>query len=98
MAPSFLSNGARDGNAVTYFEIRYHLNAPLPVKLPLTIIHRPDENNLVFRGPKEEASSVLLKGFLVLCLSEPLRIQGLRLRFTGEKRIGYDPGFDALLT
>lgn len=68
------------------------------MKSPLTVDHRPDENNLVFRGPKEEASSVLLKGFLVLCLSEPLRIQGLRLRFTGEKRVGYDPGLEDLLS
>ncbi|KAL9128525.1 MAG: hypothetical protein Q9217_002821 [Psora testacea] len=50
---------------------------------------RLDESNLVLRGSEDEASSVLLKGTLVLCLSEPLRVQGIRLRFTGEKRVGW---------
>ncbi|KAL6714581.1 hypothetical protein ACLMJK_008006 [Lecanora helva] len=50
---------------------------------------RLDESNLILRGNADEASSVLLKGTLVLCLSEPLRTQGIRLRFTGEKRIGW---------
>ncbi|KAL9631227.1 MAG: hypothetical protein Q9164_006002 [Protoblastenia rupestris] len=50
---------------------------------------RLDESNLTLRGTEGEASSAILKGTLVLCLSEPLRVQGIRLRFTGEKRVGY---------
>ncbi|MCJ1452310.1 hypothetical protein MMC28_002652 [Mycoblastus sanguinarius] len=50
---------------------------------------RLDKSNLILRGTEYEASSVVLKGTLVLCLSEPLRIQGIRLRFTGEKRLGW---------
>lgn len=49
---------------------------------------RLDQSNIILRGNCEEAASALLKGTLVLCLSEPLRIQAVRLRFTGEKRIG----------
>ena len=89
MGPGFLSNSARDANAITYFEIRCVTTATRS-ELTTDLMPRPDESNLVFRGAKEEASSVLLKGTLVLCLSEPLRIQGLRLRLTGEKRLGYD--------
>ncbi|KAL8941322.1 MAG: hypothetical protein Q9216_002307 [Gyalolechia sp. 2 TL-2023] len=48
-----------------------------------------DQSTLVLRGSEDEASSVLLKGTLVLCLSEPLRVQSIRLRFTGEKQIGW---------
>ena len=60
------------------------------VSMTLTglISSRLAESNLILRGNADEASSVLLKGTLVLCLSEPLRIQGIRLRFTGEKRLG----------
>ncbi|KAL9099841.1 MAG: hypothetical protein Q9163_004717 [Psora crenata] len=50
---------------------------------------RLDESNIVLRGSENEASSALLKGTLVLCLSESLRVQGIRLRFTGEKRVGW---------
>lgn len=54
----------------------------------LTVLNRLEESNLILRGTADEASSVVLKGTLVLCLSEPLKIQGIRLRFTGEKRLG----------
>ncbi|KAI4222276.1 MAG: hypothetical protein L6R36_006275 [Xanthoria steineri] len=49
---------------------------------------RLDQSTLVLRGNEEEASSVLLKGTLVLCLAEPLKVQNVRLRFTGERRVG----------
>ena len=49
---------------------------------------RLEESNLILRGTEDEASSVVLKGTLVLCLSEPMRIQGIRLRFTGERKLG----------
>ncbi|KAL8896921.1 MAG: hypothetical protein Q9192_002831 [Flavoplaca navasiana] len=45
-----------------------------------------DQSTLVLRGIAEEASSVLLKGTLVLCLVEPLKVHNIRLRFTGERR------------
>lgn len=54
---------------------------------------RLDQNNLIFRGGGDEASSTLLRGSLVLCLSDSLRLQCLRMRFTGEKRIAWtQPG------
>ncbi|KAL8981611.1 MAG: hypothetical protein Q9205_003651 [Flavoplaca limonia] len=48
---------------------------------------RLDQNTLVLRGIAEEASSVLLKGTLVLCLAEPLKVHNIRLRFIGERRV-----------
>lgn len=50
---------------------------------------RLNQSNLILRGTEYEASSVVLKGTLVLCLSEPIRIQGIKLRFTGERRLGW---------
>ena len=50
---------------------------------------RLDESNIILRGSEEEAPSAILKGTLVLCLSEPLQIRGIRMRFTGEKRLAY---------
>ena len=46
-----------------------------------------DRSTLVLRGNAEEASSVLLKGTLVLCLVEPLKVQNVRLRFRGERKV-----------
>ena len=72
------------------FEIRYKylvLDNNYP-ELILAILARLDQSNLILRGSPEEAIGVVLKGRLVLCLSEPLRIQGIRLRFTGERRLG----------
>ena len=56
---------------------------------------RLEESNLILRGTEDEASSVVLKGTLVLCLSEPMRIQGIRLRFTGERKLGSVESIDA---
>lgn len=56
--------------------------------LTMSINCRLEASNLILRGTPDEASSVVLKGTLVLCLSEPLKIQGIKLRFTGEKRLG----------
>jgi hypothetical protein len=55
---------------------------------------RLEASNLILRGTPDEASSVVLKGTLVLCLAEPLRIQGIRLRFTGEKRLRSVKAYD----
>jgi len=63
----------------------YHKHGPPLILLPRS---RLDESNLILRGTENEASSVILKGTLVLCLSEPLRIHGIRLRFTGERKLG----------
>lgn len=88
MAPNLFNNSNRESSAVKYFEIRYW-NLLQETNPSLNQTYRLDESHLTLRGSEDEASSVLLKGTLVLCLSEPLRIQGVRLRFTGEKRIGY---------
>lgn len=60
----------------------------LTLLLTLTAQLRLNESNLILRGSEDEASSVVLKGTLVLCLSESIRVQGIRLRFTGERRLG----------
>ena len=49
---------------------------------------RLNQSNLILRGTEHEASSVVLKGTLVFCLSEPIRIHNIRLRFTGQRRLG----------
>ena len=58
---------------------------PLLILIPES---RLNESNLILRGTEYEASSVVLKGTLVLCLSESIRTQGIKLRFTGERRLG----------
>ena len=93
MAPSIFGGGnSRETCSVKYFEIRYTLielrweyyhSCPNYFKSP-----RLEESNLILRGTEDEASSIVLKGTLVLCLSEPMRIQGIRLRFTGERKLG----------
>lgn len=50
---------------------------------------RLDEHPLILRGAANTASGILLKGTVVLCLSEQLRIQGIRLRFTGDRRFDF---------
>ncbi|KAL8693074.1 MAG: hypothetical protein Q9218_002038 [Villophora microphyllina] len=53
---------------------------------------RLQQSTLVLRGNAEEASSVHLQGTLVLFLTEPLKVQSLRLRLTGEKRVSWGAG------
>ncbi|KAJ5081647.1 hypothetical protein NUU61_009911 [Penicillium alfredii] len=48
---------------------------------------RLNDDYIVFRGSEHEAASALLKGTLVLCLSEPLAIKHLRLELTGMSRV-----------
>ncbi|KAL8872247.1 MAG: hypothetical protein Q9174_002094 [Haloplaca sp. 1 TL-2023] len=48
-----------------------------------------DQNPLVLWGGRDEAPGALLKGTLVLCLADSLKVQSLRLRFTGEKRVSW---------
>lgn len=67
-----------------YDSHQYSIQGPL---LTIPLASRLDQNNLIFRGGGDEASSTLLRGSLVLCLSDSLRLQCLRMRFTGEKRI-----------
>jgi hypothetical protein len=48
---------------------------------------RLDDDYIIFRGSEHEASSAHLRGKLILCLSEPLRVQGITLRLTGVSKI-----------
>lgn len=52
-------------------------------------MYRVEDSNIILRGTEQEAPSAILKGTLVLCLSEPLAVKGIRLRFTGERRLAY---------
>lgn len=42
---------------------------------------------LVFRGNQHESAGQLLKGYVVLCLSHPLKLDELHLRLTGTLRL-----------
>ncbi|KAL8729038.1 MAG: hypothetical protein Q9181_005138 [Wetmoreana brouardii] len=42
---------------------------------------RLDQSTIILRGNEVEASSVVLKGTLVLCLAEPLKVQSVRVAF-----------------
>ncbi|EEH45027.2 uncharacterized protein PADG_08669 [Paracoccidioides brasiliensis Pb18] len=48
---------------------------------------RLEDDYIVFRGNEHEAASTLLKGKVILCLSEPLHIKFLRLNLTGKSRV-----------
>lgn len=50
---------------------------------------RLNDDYIVFRGSEHEAAGALLKGTLVLCLSEPLAIKHIRLELTGMSRVWY---------
>jgi hypothetical protein len=95
MALGFLS-GAGSANNAALFEIRYVRNARLsrgrysavPDRwLTVSSPSRLDSNALVFRGQGDEATGALLKGTLVLCLSQPLKFSNIHMRFTGETKL-----------
>ena len=97
MALSFLTSSG-NASSVKYFEIRYTA-IPFPASsfqivksiwlvTNLSRLCRLEESNLILRGNGDEASSALLRGMLVLCLSEPLKVQDIHMRLRGESRIG----------
>jgi hypothetical protein len=51
-----------------------------------------DDEFIVFRGNEHEASGQLLKGVVVLCLKEPLKVEDVHLRLTGHCRIAWLDG------
>ncbi|KAI1275494.1 arrestin [Xylaria sp. FL0933] len=53
---------------------------------------RLDNEFVVFRGSEHEASGQLLKGVVVLCLKEPLKVEDVHLRLTGQCRIAWLDG------
>ncbi|KAF2964869.1 hypothetical protein GQX73_g8694 [Xylaria multiplex] len=53
---------------------------------------RLDNEFIVFRGNDHEASGQLLKGVVVLCLRESLRVEDVHLRLTGHCRIAWLDG------
>ena len=83
--PSIFSSGHKETTSVKHFDIRYagsfwcEKHAVNKIRL--------EDSNIIFRGSETEAPSAVLKGSVVLCLSEPLQIKGIKLRFTGEKRV-----------
>ncbi|MCJ1380057.1 hypothetical protein MMC17_003160 [Xylographa soralifera] len=50
---------------------------------------RLDETNIILRGSEDESASALVKGTLVLCLTEPLKIQGISMHLSCESRIQF---------
>ncbi|MCJ1316314.1 hypothetical protein MMC15_001635 [Xylographa vitiligo] len=50
---------------------------------------RLNETNIIFRGSEHESASALVKGTLVLCLTEPLKIQGISMRLSCESKIQF---------
>ncbi|KAI0514954.1 arrestin [Xylaria bambusicola] len=53
---------------------------------------RLDNDFVVFRGSEHEASGQLLKGVVVLCLRESLKVEDVHLRLTGHCRIAWLDG------
>ncbi|KAI0378969.1 hypothetical protein F5Y04DRAFT_272257 [Hypomontagnella monticulosa] len=53
---------------------------------------RLENDFIVFRGNDHEASGQLLKGVLVLCLREHLKVEDIHLRLTGNCRIAWVDG------
>jgi arrestin-related trafficking adapter 4/5/7 len=47
-----------------------------------------DNETVVLRGVESEASSQLLRGAIVLCLPAALELESVRLRMTGQLKIG----------
>ncbi|KAI9818867.1 MAG: hypothetical protein M1827_007688 [Pycnora praestabilis] len=52
---------------------------------------RLDQDIIVLRGSEQEASSALLKGVVVLCITEPLTIKNVFLELTGTSKLAF-PG------
>ncbi|KAI1872376.1 hypothetical protein JX265_001367 [Neoarthrinium moseri] len=50
---------------------------------------RLENDFIVFRGNDHEASGQLLKGVVVLCLKEPLRVEDVHLRLVGNCRVAW---------
>ncbi|KAI8944537.1 arrestin [Xylaria longipes] len=53
---------------------------------------RLDNDFIVLRGNDHEASGQLLKGVVVLCIREPLKVEDIHLRLTGHCRIAWFDG------
>ena len=96
MALNFLSNSGVNG--VKVFEIRYDLSSVksrgvfrIRASFARIVTHfstcRLDSKNLILRGSEHEASSTILKGSLVLILSEPLKVQNIRMELTGVSKL-----------
>ncbi|KAI1631226.1 arrestin [Biscogniauxia mediterranea] len=53
---------------------------------------RLENDFIVFRGGEHEASGQLLKGVVVLCLRDPMKVEDVHLRLTGNCRIAWLDG------
>jgi hypothetical protein len=65
------------------------MRAPSAMSCELTVNCRLESDVIVLRGPESEASSQILRGVLVLCLAQPLKVEDVHLRLTGQCRVGY---------
>ena len=52
-----------------------------------TETNRLENDFLVFRGNHHESAGQLIKGYVVLCLSNELKLDELHLRLTGTLRL-----------
>lgn len=50
---------------------------------------RVENDIIVFRGSESEASSQILKGMVVLCLRESIKVQEIHLKLTGTCKVGW---------
>lgn len=50
---------------------------------------RLESDTIVLRGTEEEASSRLLRGVVVLCLPQSLKIENVHLKVIGVSRVAY---------
>ena len=49
----------------------------------LILASRLDDDFVVFRGSEHESAGQLVKGVVVLCLPQPLKVEEIRLKLTG---------------
>ncbi|KAM7207440.1 Arrestin (or S-antigen), N-terminal domain containing protein [Naviculisporaceae sp. PSN 640] len=58
-------------------------------KAPALFDIRLDNDFIVYRGSEHESSCQLLKGTVVLCLVQPLKVEDIVLRLTGDLRLNW---------
>ena len=52
-------------------------------------MHRLENDFIVFRGNDHEATAQVLKGHVVLCLREPVKVEDIHIRLTGTSRVAW---------
>lgn len=76
-------------NSASLFEIRLVHARSFRGEQRINRSYRLESDVIVLRGAENEASSQILRGVLVLCLAQPLKVEDVHLRLTGQCKVGY---------